>query len=88
MSIKIWDLTSYKCKSTIYLFEDVNCLVKMNQSLFMSGTSDFLIHLWNLANNTCLIRFDEGYNEIHCLIILNECQFACGCGSLIKLYVY
>jgi len=70
--IKIWDLKTGLCLNTLSGHSDrINCLVKINQIKFTSGSTDGSIKIWNSITGVCLKTFTNA-NYVNSIIKLSN----------------
>jgi len=80
-NIKIWDLISGECKSTL---GDVNhqyyiyCLEKINENHIASGNNNKTIEIWNLDSNKCSHVLNGHTGSVWSLLKMNDTTLISG----------
>ena len=86
-SVKIWDLETKECISTLEgHIEGVRCVVVIENDKIVSGSYDGFIKIWDARENVCLKTFNGHKGAVWCLKTLSTNTFASGSNSEIKIW--
>ena len=87
-TIKIWDLFSLNCVSTLEGHTDkINYFIQDEQGFIISCSSDRSIKFWNLDEEKCYNSLDNAHNDpIYCLVKTDNKKIVSSSFSTIKIF--
>lgn len=70
-TVKVWDIASGKCKTTLRGHEGIVHGVGVNGNQIVSGSSDRMIKVWDMQSGKCLRTLEQQDNTV-CSVIVAE----------------
>lgn len=69
-SIKVWDLTTFKCKFTLEGHEGIVHVLGLFRELLFSGGSDRTVRVWDIAAAKCIRTIEQHDNTVCSLVVV------------------